>query len=134
LFKVAKLYYGQRPTKVYNVAAHYGHQILYTPPYWPEFQPIEEIWGLIKNFVANNREDFSMNEADRLLTVGHTKINSTIWTNTIARVQRYENQFSWDNNVPNVDQTYIDEFEEPEDMVEIYMIHHQNQAKKILKL
>jgi transposase len=51
------------------------HQILYTPPYWPEFQPIEEIWGLIKNFVANNREDFSMNEADRLLTVGHSKIS-----------------------------------------------------------
>ena len=28
------------------------YEIIYTPPYFPKFQPIERVWGWSKNFVA----------------------------------------------------------------------------------
>jgi hypothetical protein len=33
-----------------------GWQIIWTPPYTPETQPIEKIWAFIKNYIANNNK------------------------------------------------------------------------------
>ncbi len=41
------------------IAKKYGHQVLRTPPYHPELQPIEKCWGIIKNEVARN-SNFTM--------------------------------------------------------------------------
>lgn len=35
-----------------EIAAEHGHEILRTPPYHPELQPIETCWGVVKNQVA----------------------------------------------------------------------------------
>jgi transposase len=35
-----------------TIAVEYGHKLFYTPPYHPEPQPIEMIWGVVKNRVA----------------------------------------------------------------------------------
>lgn len=32
-----------------ELARRYGHTILFTPPYWPQLQPIEMAWGIVKN-------------------------------------------------------------------------------------
>lgn len=45
----------QATAESYKVAAKYGHRILFTPPYWPQFQPIEMAWGIVKGDVALNR-------------------------------------------------------------------------------
>ena len=41
------------------IAEQAGHEILRTPPYHPELQPIETCWGIVKNQVARNC-DFTM--------------------------------------------------------------------------
>ena len=40
-------------TRVFEIAGEYGHEVLYTPPYHPELQPIEIVWGVIKNSLAD---------------------------------------------------------------------------------
>ena len=30
-----------------------GHIIIFTPPYWPDYQTIETCWAVVKNFVAD---------------------------------------------------------------------------------
>ena len=37
---------------VREMAALAGHEVMYTPPYHPEFQPIENVWGIVKGVVA----------------------------------------------------------------------------------
>jgi transposase len=37
-----------------TIARHYGHQLKFTPPYYPELQPIEKVWGIVKNPIAFN--------------------------------------------------------------------------------
>ena len=39
----------------YNIetlAEKYGHKIIFLPPYYPEFNPIELCWARVKNFIA----------------------------------------------------------------------------------
>lgn len=36
-----------------EMAREYGHQVQFTPPYHPELQPIEVIWGVLKNQYAH---------------------------------------------------------------------------------
>eukprot|EP00957_Ditylum_brightwellii_P008993 679949-Ditylum_brightwellii.AAC.1 len=31
-----------------KIAAKFGHEVLFTPPYHPELQPIKKIWAVIK--------------------------------------------------------------------------------------
>src|SRR5690348_6696729 len=35
-----------------EIAKKYGHEVLYTPPYHCELQPIEGVWAVVKNEVA----------------------------------------------------------------------------------
>lgn len=119
LLQLAKSYYGQPPLKINAIAQSYGHEVLFTPPYWPEFQPIEEIWGLIKNFVANNRHDFSMREAMQLVILGHQCITPQVWNRTINNIQKYEDNFSWANVAPNFDTIEANDFEEPDKIIDI---------------
>lgn len=50
------------PVPTYEIdvlAARAGHEVLRTPPYHPELQPIETCWGFVKNQVASHC-DFTM--------------------------------------------------------------------------
>jgi hypothetical protein len=40
-------------TEVYKLFAQHHHELLYTPPYQPAVQPIERLWGYVKNYVAS---------------------------------------------------------------------------------
>lgn len=131
LLQVAKQHYGQPPLKIDTIASHYQHQILFTPPYWPEFQPIEEIWGVIKNSVANNRRNFSMQEASELVMIAHGNITPRIWCKTIAGVSRFEKKFNWNDFVPNLDQVDTDNFEEPNEAIELYDSSSESSVEEI---
>ena len=38
-------------TEVQRVMKAHGHVLLYTPPYFPQLQPIESLWGIVKGVV-----------------------------------------------------------------------------------
>ena len=39
-------------TEVHRIMREHGHELLYTPPFQPEVQPIELLWGKVKKEVA----------------------------------------------------------------------------------
>jgi hypothetical protein len=56
LFPIVKANLPTPHYEVYDIAAKYGHRILFTPPYSPLSNPIEKIWAVIKNKVACGEE------------------------------------------------------------------------------
>ena len=46
-----------------------GHEVVRTPPCYPEYQPIEKVWSLIKQHVAENNT-FKLSDTERLIREG----------------------------------------------------------------
>ena len=44
-----------------------GHEVLRTPPYHCQLQPIELIWGLLKQHVSNNNTEFTLDHIKSLV-------------------------------------------------------------------
>ena len=57
------------------LAEEYGHQILRTPQYHPELQPIEDCWGVVKNHCAEEC-DYTMDGLWKHLGEGFEKVTS----------------------------------------------------------
>ena len=59
---------GPQPTYLLDeLADKQGHEVLRTPPYHPELQPIETCWGIVKNEIGRNC-DFTMNNLTGVCT------------------------------------------------------------------
>lgn len=44
----------------------HGHSVLRLPPYHPDLNPIEMMWGIVKNYVAKKNVTFNMNDVIKL--------------------------------------------------------------------
>ena len=83
------------PEPIYEidkVARSYGHEVIRTPPYHPELQPIETCWGIVKNHVARNC-DFSMNNLIEQLEFGFEKVTAESCAKILAKVRKIEDKF-----------------------------------------
>lgn len=65
-----------------------GHEILYTPPYHPELQPIELIWGMVKNRIAADPA-VSMSQLKIRLIDEFRDVTSTNWTKAYKHAQAF---------------------------------------------
>lgn len=82
-----------KPTYAIDVIAkEYGHEILRTPPYHPELQPIELCWGILKNEVGRHC-DFTMSNLLNQLEHSFTKITADTCENVIRKIRAVEDQF-----------------------------------------
>lgn len=85
-----------RPEKVYRAnqiaSEENGHTLLYTPPYHPELQPIELIWGQVKNSVARDPAS-NIAELKEKLVVLFDSVTSSNWTKAYRKVQHYEGMY-----------------------------------------
>jgi len=77
-------------------ANEYGHEILRTPQYHPELQPIETCWAVVKNEVAN-KCDFSMANLILQLDDAFEKVTAKTCSGLIKKVQKTEDDF-WKND------------------------------------
>lgn len=75
-----------------EIARSYGHEVLRTPPYHPELQPIETCWGVVKNHVARNC-DFTMDNLIEQLNSGFEKVTADTCEKIIAKVRKIEDEF-----------------------------------------
>jgi len=75
-----------------RIAAADGHQILRTPQYHPELQPIETCWGVVKNHCATEC-DFSMQGLRQHLDEGFEKVTSATCQAAIADMWREEDRY-----------------------------------------
>ena len=75
-----------------KIADEYGHEVIRTPPYHPELQPIEICWGVVKNDMARNC-DFTMNNLTRQLEKSLSKVTATTCAGIIEKVKKKEDCF-----------------------------------------
>ena len=81
------------PTYILDeIAAKYGHEILRTPPYHPELQPIEICWGIMKNQIARNC-DFTMANLMVQLEDAFSSVTAKTCSGLIKKIRRVEDKF-----------------------------------------
>lgn len=75
-----------------EIADEYGHEVIRTPPYHPELQPIEICWGVVKNDMARNC-DFTMNNLTCQLEKSLSRVTATTCAGIIEKVKKREDCF-----------------------------------------
>jgi transposase len=78
----------------YEIASKHGHKIMKTPPYHCELQPIEQVWGVVKNQVAArpNLNETELSLRNRLLRLFVEVPQSTlisVWKKSVKNNQDY---------------------------------------------
>ncbi len=88
------------PLPVYEVdemANKQGHEILRTPPYHPELQPIELCWGIVKNYMSRHC-DFTLSNLKSQLEEGFNQVDASICVKIIKKIKEKEDQF-WNEDI-----------------------------------
>ncbi|MCJ7600546.1 MAG: transposase [Desulfobulbaceae bacterium] len=83
------------PEPVYainEIAKSFGHEVIRTPPYHPELQPIEICWGIVKNHIARNC-NFTMKNLIKQLDNGFEKVKAKTCSKIIAKIRKVEDEF-----------------------------------------
>ena len=65
--------------KIDEMAREAGHEVLRTPPYHCELNPIELVWGSGKGHVAMNNKTFKLQEVEGLIVEGLSKVTPEQW-------------------------------------------------------
>jgi len=85
------------PTYVIDeIARQHGHEIIRTPPYHPELQPIEICWGVLKNEVARNC-NFTMKNLELQLEKAFAKVTKETCLKVIKKIRQVEDKF-WEED------------------------------------
>ncbi len=88
------------PLPVYEVdeiANKQGHEILRTPPYHRELQPIELCWGIVKNYMSRHC-DFTLSNLKSQLEEGFNQVDASICLKIIRKIKDKEDQF-WNEDI-----------------------------------
>ena len=83
--------------KIDELAKDYGHEVIRTPPYHPELQPIETYWGVVKNHRARNC-DFTMKNLINQLKEGFKKVTAKTCASIIEKVREKEDRY-WSEDI-----------------------------------
>jgi len=82
-----------------RIAEAAGHQILRTPQYHPELQPIETCWGVVKNHCATQC-DFSMKGLREHLEEGFEKVTPATCQAAVEDMRQEEDRY-WREDLEN---------------------------------
>lgn len=86
-----------QPTYILDeIAAEQGHEVIRTPPYHPELQPIETCWGIIKNEISRNC-DFTMGNLILQLERAFDKVTAKTCAGLIRKLRGVEDEFLRDD-------------------------------------
>ena len=69
-----------------------GHEVIRTPPYHPELQPIETCWGVVKNHVAR-KCDFTMSNLIEQLDRAFNNVTAHTCIKIIKKINEIEDKF-----------------------------------------
>ncbi|CAG8734294.1 uncharacterized protein OCT59_002772 [Rhizophagus irregularis] len=77
-----------------EIAKQYGHEVFYTPSYYCELQPIEDVWAVVKGEVARSGPHPNLlSIQNTLLDAFKNKINSKVilrlWRKTLKNAKAY---------------------------------------------
>ena len=80
-----------------EIAAELGHEVLRTPPYHPELQPIETCWAVVKNKIART-SDFTMASLVLQLEDAFRGVTAKTCSGLIEKIREIEDRF-WQEDV-----------------------------------
>lgn len=81
-----------------EIAKQHGHEVIRTPPYHPELQPIEICWGVLKNEVSRHC-DFTMKNLLIQLELAFSKVTAHTCTEIIKKIKKVEDKFWKDDAI-----------------------------------
>lgn len=93
--ELIEMLYKLAPTPTYaidEIAEAQGHEVLRTPPYHPELQPIETCWAIVKNLIAGNC-DFTMTNLIIQLDKAFNNVIAKTCSGLIEKVRQIENKY-----------------------------------------
>lgn len=96
LVEVLKKFAPEPTYAIDEIAKQHGHEVVRTPPYHPELQPIEICWGVLKNEIARHC-DFTMRSLETQLESAFDKVTENTCRKIIKRVRKVEDRF-WDED------------------------------------
>ncbi|CAG4981385.1 unnamed protein product [Colias eurytheme] len=76
-----------------DILQPYGIKVLRLPPYHPELNPIENVWGILKNYIASHNVDQNVREIMKLINERLSQIDEGMWGNTCRHVQKKEEEY-----------------------------------------
>ena len=79
------------------MAKKQGQEIVRTPPYHPELQPIELCWGIVKNHIGRNC-NFTLSNLKLQLEKGFDKVDASTCKKIISRIKNREDKF-WNDDM-----------------------------------
>ncbi|RHY19221.1 hypothetical protein DYB32_010266 [Aphanomyces invadans] len=83
----------ERPSYASQViATSHGYTLLLTPPYHPELQPIEVIWGIVKNKIAC-RPSSDMEDLERRLKTNYADVTLSHWVSAHNKCCSFEDAY-----------------------------------------
>ena len=91
-----KIINSNKPPQEYivdNLIREYGHEPLRLPPYHCQFNPIELLWGIIKNDVAANNSEFKLDAMKLLTEQAIDKISLETIKKTFEHTKKIEEEY-----------------------------------------
>ncbi len=77
-----------------DLAAQFDCEILRTPQYHPELQPIENVWGIVKSNIATTQTgDYTMRSLQERLPPAFQKVTSVMCKNIFHHVRKEEDRY-----------------------------------------
>lgn len=90
-----------------GIFAKKGHTVLRLPPYHPELNPIEKIWGIVKNRVASRNVTFHINDVEKLAREEFSNVKVEEWSETCRHVEDVEKDYIMKEHIMD---DYCEEF------------------------
>ena len=80
-----------------QILTEHGHSILRLPPYHPDLNPIELIWGDVKQWVGIRNVTFKLKDVEALCRQRFDQIGEMVWENVCRRVEENEQHY-WEKD------------------------------------
>ena len=82
----------QGQNSVESIAKNAGHETLRLPPHHCELNPIEMVWGVLKNYVATENKDMTLKSVEELFRKRHAELKDQpeFWKKCVEKVKRIE--------------------------------------------
>lgn len=95
LYEIIKLHKPEPVYKVDEFLKRNGHLPLKLPSYHCDLNPIELIWGDLKDGVARDNTTFKVAEVKELVKSGSARIDQQRWSNACKHVEESVEQVYW---------------------------------------
>jgi len=94
LLSICKDQQQERQFVTCKIAEEFGHKVYWTPPYHPELQPIETIWAVAKNKIAQSIHANKKELEEALHQALTVTVSEHTWLGARRRVLAQEDEYS----------------------------------------